>query len=214
VAHAGLQHLIGVETRIRAQQRPRQRRDQRLRAFTDGMFSDRGPRRRTSAIRAATGCATRISSLRRSNLWCARAAGGRIPARVPPLATDHRTGNPRHRYLISSSAVARSVSGTSMPSALAVLRFTTISNLVGCWTGRSGGFSPKSCALRGGLRHEDGAGAQVAHIGQAERALSQAPADCSAAGTSGMVATSYSRSMKLVPLAPLAAACRSHRSGL
>src|SRR6202162_1478834 len=35
-----------------------------------------------------------------------------------------------------------SVGGTSTPSALAVLRFTTRSNLVGCSTGRSVGFAP------------------------------------------------------------------------
>src|SRR5262249_49372545 len=41
------------------------------------------------------------------------------------------------RYWITSSAVANSVSGMVRPSALAVLRFMTNSNLVGCCTGRS-----------------------------------------------------------------------------
>jgi hypothetical protein len=45
-------------------------------------------------------------------------------------------------YSITSSAMASSLSGTSRPSALAVLRFMTSSNLVGCRTGRSPGLSP------------------------------------------------------------------------
>src|SRR5262245_59685432 len=45
-------------------------------------------------------------------------------------------------HSITSSARASSVGGTSRPSAFAVLRLITNSNLVGCWTGRSPGFSP------------------------------------------------------------------------
>ena len=45
-------------------------------------------------------------------------------------------------HSITSSARASSVGGTSRPSALAVLRLMTSSNLVGCCTGRSAGFSP------------------------------------------------------------------------
>ena len=45
-------------------------------------------------------------------------------------------------YSITSSARASSVGGISSPSALAVLRLMTRSNLVGCTTGRSAGFSP------------------------------------------------------------------------
>jgi hypothetical protein len=43
---------------------------------------------------------------------------------------------------MTSSARARIEGGTVRPSALAVLRLTTSSNLVGCYTGRSAGFSP------------------------------------------------------------------------
>src|SRR5262249_40832860 len=45
----------------------------------------------------------------------------------------------------SITSVARSMidGGTARPSALAVLRVTTISNLVGNGTGRSPGFSPR-----------------------------------------------------------------------
>src|SRR5262245_40311103 len=45
-------------------------------------------------------------------------------------------------HSITSSARARRVGGTSRPSALAVLRLTTNSNLVPCCTGRSAGFAP------------------------------------------------------------------------
>src|SRR5262249_29442861 len=49
-------------------------------------------------------------------------------------------------HSITSSARSRIDCGTVRPSALAVLRFTTISNLVGNCTGRSPGFSP--CRMR------------------------------------------------------------------
>src|SRR5262249_55148563 len=45
-------------------------------------------------------------------------------------------------HSITSAARASSLSGTSRPSALAVLRLNTSSNLVVCMTGRSAGFSP------------------------------------------------------------------------
>src|SRR5262249_4467011 len=80
-------------------------------------------------------------------------ADGRQP---PPLlcARRERPRNARRRraakqrderappHSITSSARASSVGGTSMPSALAVLRLIASWNLVGCSTGRSAGFSP------------------------------------------------------------------------
>ena len=45
-------------------------------------------------------------------------------------------------YSITSSASASSVGGTARPSAFAVLRLITNSNLVGCITGKSAGLSP------------------------------------------------------------------------
>src|SRR5262249_59888466 len=45
-------------------------------------------------------------------------------------------------YSITSSARTSSVDGTLRPSALAVLRLMTSSNLVGCSTGSSEGFAP------------------------------------------------------------------------
>ena len=46
------------------------------------------------------------------------------------------------RYSIASSARARNEGGTVRPSAFAVLRLITSSNLVGCSTGRSAGLVP------------------------------------------------------------------------
>jgi hypothetical protein len=46
------------------------------------------------------------------------------------------------RHSITSSASASSFAGISRPSAFAVLKLITSSNLVGCTTGRSAGFSP------------------------------------------------------------------------
>src|SRR5262249_39108090 len=58
-----------------------------------------------------------------------------------------RAAEQRHEraalHSITSSARARSVAGTSSPSALAVLRLITNSYLVGACTGRSAGFSPR-----------------------------------------------------------------------
>ena len=45
-------------------------------------------------------------------------------------------------YSITSSAMESTLGGTSMPSALAVLRLRTNSNLVDCTTGRSVGLVP------------------------------------------------------------------------
>jgi len=61
----------------------------------------------------------------------------------------HKTPNATDGYFapihsMTSSASAISLSGTVRPSALAVLRLTTISNLVGCMTGRSLGLAPLS----------------------------------------------------------------------
>src|SRR5207248_7231367 len=47
-------------------------------------------------------------------------------------------------HSITSSARSRNDSGIVIPSALAVLRFTTSSNLVGCSTGMSAGLPPRN----------------------------------------------------------------------
>src|SRR5262249_35675791 len=57
-------------------------------------------------------------------------------------AAEERDEFARPNHSITSSARASSVGGMVMPSALAVCRLITNSNLVACWTGRSAGFSP------------------------------------------------------------------------
>jgi hypothetical protein len=82
-------------------------------------------------------------------------AAARVAARVTSLTCQEPTftrplPNRRSRpeaairlsYSITSSARARIEGGTVRPSSLAVLRLTTSSNLVGCWTGRSAGLAP------------------------------------------------------------------------
>src|SRR5215831_2313888 len=63
-----------------------------------------------------------------------RPCGHRAAEQSDELAALHHS--------ITSSARASSVAGTSMASALAVERLMTMSNFVGCATGRSAGFSP------------------------------------------------------------------------
>jgi hypothetical protein len=55
-------------------------------------------------------------------------------------------------YSITWSARVSSVGGTSRPSALAVIRLMTRSNLVGCSTGRSAGFAPQILSTKSPAR--------------------------------------------------------------
>ena len=66
---------------------------------------------------------------------------------TPPLGPCVGTG-----LLYSMTSSARSIidGGTERPRAVAVLRFTTISNLVGNYTGRAPGFSPRRMRSRYG----------------------------------------------------------------
>src|SRR5262249_47496401 len=57
-------------------------------------------------------------------------------------AADERDELAPLHHSITSSASASRLAGTSMPSAFAVLRLITKSNLIGCCTGMSAGFSP------------------------------------------------------------------------
>ena len=70
---------------------------------------------------------------------CARAASGHAAA-APPRSVM----NSRRSHSITSSARASSIGGTVRPRALAVMRLRTKSNLVGCSTGMSAGFAPRS----------------------------------------------------------------------
>ena len=55
---------------------------------------------------------------------------------------NSRSAANKFHHSITSSALTKSVGGTVNPSALAVFRLMTSSNLVLCWTGRSAGLVP------------------------------------------------------------------------
>src|SRR5215211_1585030 len=67
---------------------------------------------------------------------------GRYSLLGPDLHRQDRTSFAWRTYSITSSARASKVGGTVRPRAFAVFRLITSSNLVGCRTGRSAGFSP------------------------------------------------------------------------
>src|SRR3981189_970989 len=67
---------------------------------------------------------------------------GRYSLLGPDFHRQDRTSFAWRTYSITSSAATCRGSWTVRPSALAVLRFITSSNLVGCKTGKSAGFSP------------------------------------------------------------------------
>src|SRR6476659_2383708 len=69
---------------------------------------------------------------------------GRYSLLGPDFHRLDRTSFAWRTHSITSSARPSSIGGTSMPSALAVLRLITNSNLVGCSTGRSAGLTPLS----------------------------------------------------------------------
>jgi hypothetical protein len=87
-------------------------------------------------------------SLNQKCAWRAK-FGIFFPAQMPKIflqqyrpRTDSRTATNKQRHSITSSALTRSVLGTLRPSAFAVLRLMTNSNLVGSTTGRSDGLAP------------------------------------------------------------------------
>src|SRR5215831_507480 len=67
---------------------------------------------------------------------------GRYSLLGPDFHRLDRTSFAWRTHSITSSAHASSIGGTSRPSALAILRLMTNSNLVACWTGKSDGFAP------------------------------------------------------------------------
>ena len=69
---------------------------------------------------------------------------------VPQAAVGRRSK--LHRYSITSSAAASSLSGTVRPSILAVEALMTSSNLLDCTTGKSAGFAPLRMQTVGATR--------------------------------------------------------------
>src|SRR5262249_15893994 len=85
-------------------------------------------------------------------IWLPRACrerprGGRAAEQRDELAASHS---------ITSSARASTAEGTSRPSAFATVKFTTRSNLVGCSTGMSPGFTPRRKRLRAAFERLEG----------------------------------------------------------
>jgi len=69
--------------------------------------------------------------------------GARTPReRSCSRSSEQRDERAAGAHSIISSAMESTPGGTSMPSACAVCKFRTNSNLVGCSTGRSAGFAP------------------------------------------------------------------------
>jgi len=117
-----------------------------------------GPRRAAFTAcdrRRGDRVASRIWRSARVHLWVlsdwAEQAAGPAMSATTPLATvgpkmavcrDVPIGDITLCYSITSSATLRSLSGIVRPSALAVLRLITSSNVVGCSIGKSPGFAP------------------------------------------------------------------------
>ena len=80
---------------------------------------------------------------------------------LPASENLHKLRTLRQTYSITSSARASSVGGMSRPSALAVLRLMTSSNLVGCSTGKSAGFAPRRICRHSRRRAGTGPGSLV-----------------------------------------------------
>src|SRR5215472_14411509 len=83
--------------------------------------------------------------------YCGRDANVVATAAHDPLQTCARAPSCNYQrctfsgvvaYSITSSAMARSCGGISMPSSVAVRRLMTKLNLTACWTGSSAGFAP------------------------------------------------------------------------
>ena len=90
---------------------------------------------RNSCVRFVFGIAAASRNTRLQAARCDLTWAGLAPA-------DRASFAGAFPHSITSSARASSVGGTSRPSAFAVLRLMTSSNLVGAWTGRSLGFAP------------------------------------------------------------------------
>ena len=93
-----------------------------------------------------------VGAVSGSNMIAARLSPGAISesssSHLPPSEASRPLAIARSTAAacaqsITSSARSRIDGGMARPSAVAVLRFTIISNLVGSCTGRSPGFSPR-----------------------------------------------------------------------
>src|SRR5262249_26265195 len=109
----------------------------------DGRSSrSRKPRPKRPGLRRVKGDARRVLGVR-----LLRQAASRAARRVRQRCRAAEQRDERAAlHSITSSARTRRAVGIVRPSAFAVLRLMANSNFVGCWTGRSAGFSP--CRMR------------------------------------------------------------------
>src|SRR6516162_8551094 len=92
-------------------------------------------------FQVGVGCAKAVNVS--SRLRCLRTKTGNACSALRPFANqDHLVGSRAAPHSITSSARASRLSGTTRPSAFAVLRLITSSYLVGACTGRSAAFHP------------------------------------------------------------------------
>ena len=104
----------------------------------------------TSTVKPSVSAATKIWQFPSQRYWRVVARpqndeGARLRAAVSEWVNCRHPrleGGKTDRYSITSSASCCNCGGTLSPSALAVLRLITRSNLVGCSTGISAGGSP------------------------------------------------------------------------
>ena len=118
------------------------RQNDRTNRFNPNSLSQ--PRRPNphSARSTAVTCSTAISCLGAFRTPAASVRDSLINAGVRKPASIGDIGAAFHS--ITSSASASNLDGTSRPSALAVVRFTTSSNFVGCSIGRFAATAPRS----------------------------------------------------------------------
>jgi len=96
------------------------------------------PRHRHRATSRRDFVPWRFSAAGHLSAWIGHHPGGRKPAQSRPF------GGAAKSYSITSSAVASSDGGTSIPSVRAVLRLMMKPSRVGCCIGISAGFSPRN----------------------------------------------------------------------
>lgn len=102
----------------------------------------RPPRTRALPASRASGCRRRCGRRSRPSRADRLGASGHRPQELGPVRDLHAEAHPACRHCRTSSARASTDCGIVTPSAFAVLRLMSSSNLVGCSTGRSAGLTP------------------------------------------------------------------------
>jgi hypothetical protein len=130
--------------------RHRRSREATTKGGASAMLRSNGGTIRTTSVEGLG--LTSLLSFRLSNLGpqyprflpCSRRLRARTLCAINGREQVQDIASEECHYSITSSARASSMDGIARPSALAVLKLITNSNLVGCSTGRSAGFAPLS----------------------------------------------------------------------